>query len=365
MQQEIKKVYWEKLVRGMGELFDRFVSSDEVIRIDKLEVDLGRIEWKHFCEEFVKKALEKLELYLLKLVKTKSGEKIKPVPYRQNRFQQWLYFLENGVFDWRANIREEADFHLAVMDSLAMESASVDILARLLKRESRAFDRLVYQHDDGFLKTLAELYTGEKQSILADVWPEIKTIVKRIDPVQKNPEITAGLESQQSFRFYFWSQILQTTILERQKKTWQELVILFLRKMVQKAYWAEFENEIRRYLKLEKVNFPRLQEIADLLAADNISNAQLNKKETQIEKESKFPIQEKKEGAKKHQKSTSDSSKDSSTEENPKTDAERKKSANDPESDKDKPFATLKQNGETIDGDDPENKLVNPGNPEK
>jgi len=271
-QDHISKVYWEKLARKMGELFDRYVGPDEVIRLDSLEIDLGRIEWKNFDDEFVKRALEQLELKLIQLLKVDKGQ-VLPASYRQNRFQQWLSFLEKGAFDWHVVIREEADFHRAVLDSLGMEAASIAQLSGLVKRSQRAFDRLILQHEDAFLKTLAELYTGHQQDALPQVLAEFREVVDRIDP-PPGQLVLARFRKRQAIRFHFWAQVLATAVLERRKDNWQQLALGFLKILAREQDWPELIGRIRAEMERQPAALPLLRKVLESLPPSPFSRAE-------------------------------------------------------------------------------------------
>lgn len=271
-QDHISKVYWEKLARKMGELFDRYAGPDEVIRLDSLEIDLGRIEWKSFDDEFVKRALEQLELKLIQLLKVDIGQ-VAPASYRQDRFQQWLSFLEKGAFDWHVVIREEADFHRAVLDSLYMEAASMAQLSGLVKRSQRAFDRLILQHEDAFLKTLAEHYTGHKQDALPQVLAEFREVVNRIDP-PSGQLVFARFRTRQSTRFHFWARVLTTAVLERRKDNWQQLAIGFLKILTREQDWPELISRIREELERQPAALPLLRKVVGSLPPSPFSKAE-------------------------------------------------------------------------------------------
>ena len=143
-QQEISKIYWQKLVVKLEELFDRLVGEDELVRLQKLEINLGRIDWADFEEEFLKRVLAELELEITRQLIAASPQ-VQRLSARENLFQHWMSFLEKGVFNWAAVSVEEPQLHRAVLDSLAMGVKAVAQLRQLLQNKPVAFDRLENQ----------------------------------------------------------------------------------------------------------------------------------------------------------------------------------------------------------------------------
>lgn len=247
----------------MDELFDRYAGPEEVIRLKSLEIDLGRIQWKKFDDEFVNRALEQLELQLIQLIR-QDREQLLAIPVRRNRFEQWLVFLQKGALDWRVSREMEADFHKLVLDSMGMESAAVQQLRGLIQSNPKAFDRLIFQHPDPFLKILTELYTGRKQDALSQVLSEIKEMVNRIDLLPVQWLGLVGSRRGESLRLHFWKQILGIVILERQKQDWHELVIMFLKSLVRERDWPLLVRRIRTEMSLHRQGWPFIEKALDL-----------------------------------------------------------------------------------------------------
>ena len=84
-QQEISKIYWQKLVVKLEELFDRLVGEDELVRLQKLEINLGRIDWADFEEEFLKRVLAELELEITRQLIAASPQ-VQRLSARENLF---------------------------------------------------------------------------------------------------------------------------------------------------------------------------------------------------------------------------------------------------------------------------------------
>ena len=95
LQQEIGRIVREKLLPAIEALFDRFAAADELIRIDKLELDIGRVSPTDLETTLVNKILKQLEEQLeIAVINRPLG--VERLPLVENHFEQWLFFLENG-----------------------------------------------------------------------------------------------------------------------------------------------------------------------------------------------------------------------------------------------------------------------------
>ncbi|MCB0594925.1 MAG: hypothetical protein H6557_34395 [Lewinellaceae bacterium] len=256
-QQEISKIYWQKLVVKLEELFDRLVGEDELVRLQKLEINLGRIDWADFEEEFLKRVLAELELEITRQLIAASPQ-VQRLSARENLFQHWMSFLEKGVFNWAAVSVEEPQLHRAVLDSLAMGVKAVAQLRQLLQNKPVAFDRLILQHPDPFLKTLVELYTGKNQLQLTEALPAVMRL--REDWKDFNWEMPAGrqVSSSRSIRFLFWQHHISQVAIRQQKEEASQLINRFLKSLVSPEQWPVFLLRLQREEALQKKDWQPL-----------------------------------------------------------------------------------------------------------
>jgi hypothetical protein len=175
LQRALSQRFWEAIAPLLSDLFDQFSYPDEVIRIDRLDIELDRLslsDWQTELPPSVYQALrDALEQILSLSVATPhtlfEKTNLRRTPLRQTQFEAWLYFLETGQMPETASL--EGDWRQAALASVAAESKSVDILRGLFLQKPLVIERLVLQHDEPFLIQLAEAITGRKQTDLADL----------------------------------------------------------------------------------------------------------------------------------------------------------------------------------------------------
>ena len=106
MQEQVSKICKEQLTPALDDLFNRLVSTDEIIAIEKIEIDLGEMQPRNLEKELVEKVIQELEKQIpIQLLPDAKGTT--KIPVQQNQFQMWLEFLERGTLP-RASIKQAA-----------------------------------------------------------------------------------------------------------------------------------------------------------------------------------------------------------------------------------------------------------------
>jgi len=164
LQQAAGQVFWKRILPRLERLFDQHSSPQEVLRIERLEIDLGSCRPGELSEALENRFLEAVALELKRLAARPTGDpglQRQSVP--ESQFGQWLYFLEHGSLPWSAipgregRVFEEAP----LLETLAAVPLLKASLQRLLRERPAARRRLVLQYRDAFV--------GELAARLADV----------------------------------------------------------------------------------------------------------------------------------------------------------------------------------------------------
>ena len=113
IQQQARDYYYQQIAPALEKLFDELSSENEIVHIEKLEIDLGDLGWKN--DRF---ALDKESIY--RILKQTFGNTVSAsansidsnalVSYRtpeENTCLQWLYYMEKGVLPWEVQTTDE------------------------------------------------------------------------------------------------------------------------------------------------------------------------------------------------------------------------------------------------------------------
>ena len=179
MQQEFGQLTRQKLQPALEKLFDRFAGSEELIRLDRLELDLGTVDNPLSEGAIVKAIVQGLEEKLLQQI-TYSNREVDRITVQLDRFDQWLFFLEKGHLPMMAAKVQEEELHAAVLQHLSEKPNDWLRLEVLVYQQPIALDRLVKQHAASFLVKLLAATTGHQQQEIPSLLEELSRLVKAL-----------------------------------------------------------------------------------------------------------------------------------------------------------------------------------------
>jgi hypothetical protein len=221
LQQRFNNLYWEVIVPAIEKLFNELSDEDEIICMDRLELDLGLLDFENLDrDEIAKEVVLQLKNSIQeKLYKEKKSTEL-ILPMRIWHFNYWLQWLENGFLPGQELFIEQ-NWQNSVLETLGLHSQQVLELQIFLKRKPIALQRLVMQHSSDFLVSLVELYTGHNQKKLLTFFKEIKLILR--GRIKKN--IANQIRQTE---YIIWRIILHKSIIQRIKISSQELCTMVL-----------------------------------------------------------------------------------------------------------------------------------------
>ncbi|MEZ5039257.1 MAG: contractile injection system tape measure protein [Saprospiraceae bacterium] len=193
LQEQFSQFHWRLIVPALEQLFDRLVGEDILLRLDKLEIDLGEItEQDLLSTEMIDLLVQQLEEAITVELQRPSPQSVLVKPMT-NLFKQWLFFLEHGYLPFHACLPVSSSiWQKAIFESLALEEKAVIDLHLLLSRRPMAFERLLLQYDNSFLQKIVELNTGYPQEKLRQTIEAlaklVASLVKEIKGIQKKNE---------------------------------------------------------------------------------------------------------------------------------------------------------------------------------
>lgn len=225
IQQQVSDHFYQDLVPVMGKLFDKLVAEDTVVRLDKLELNLGAISinkinngaWVQLVQQILE---EELKRAIQRADKT-DGALVQPL--HLSSFEQWCYFMEHGFLPWNAG-KPSPEWHSQVLESLARHYNSAATLRKLLGDHPKARERVVQQHDPAFLSHLIELLTARKQTNLESVIRELATVLHFVTKDTKGTTLTIS-----AIRNIVWQLVLDLAASQTLEATTEQLIIRLLR----------------------------------------------------------------------------------------------------------------------------------------
>ena len=158
LQDRIRNIYYEKIIPFLDTLFSGFIKDDIIIRLDKLDIDLGHINEddleKQLTEKIIVAVRHQLESSLQ--FDVKDSRNVQLIPGGQSVINGFLYFLSQGHFPWWCGIND-----LTVLESAVTKQYKTDIglpakLLQLLNTDEYATRRLNFQFSKSFRAFIVE-----------------------------------------------------------------------------------------------------------------------------------------------------------------------------------------------------------------
>lgn len=148
LQQRASRVFQEQVLPELDKLFSRIAPADRIIRLDRLEVDLGNISEQDWERRFVEQCLEQIARRVADAA-FEAGEG-GPLPEtlapEENARGIMMYFLETGLLPWHAKglTLNQLEKILAAMPAEPLAVFGQSLLS-LFQRDERVVQRLTQQ----------------------------------------------------------------------------------------------------------------------------------------------------------------------------------------------------------------------------
>jgi hypothetical protein len=236
IQQAASNCYWEEILPVLERVFDELSSEGEYLRVDRLELDLGKI-----TAADLRGGGMRAGLYTLLKRQLEEGLKGRPsaeapLPSRESgpehALRQWMYYMQHGRLHW-SQPSLSGDSYNAVLEMLSADYAAVSHLREAMLREARLLSRIAAQHPDTFLETLTGILVAEKQTGLIEVIGDILHMSRLLEadvrrgpmPIEKDLSGDEGATSIHHANLLAWmernSEFLRLPEPRRKEAVWR------------------------------------------------------------------------------------------------------------------------------------------------
>lgn len=225
-QQRLSRFFQEEAAPALERLFDRIAPPGKVVRIERLEVDLGFLQANQIdTEETLRKLVRAVEEAIQKALHSAGPDH--STNSANSVFLQWLYFLESGVLPWYAENSLPAGWQMVVLEQLGLDATAAIRLRRLLSGATSSLDRLIRQHSDDFLEAVGTLLTGRSHVMVQQVIQELLHIhhLPRVARQKNLPPLPDARET----RNQLWKWVFANDFGERRALDMEALLSGFIR----------------------------------------------------------------------------------------------------------------------------------------
>jgi len=224
VQQLASEQYHKNVITVLQKAFDKVYGDGEVVRIDRLEIDLGVL-----TEKEIEKGIWETMIFKIlteQLDRLKHGKFSEAVIKRQSPAagfaDQWLFYMQKGYLPWNAAQIDDG-WHEKVLYGLATDFTLVTRLRSLIGTDESSVKRIVFQHKENFLVALTESLTAQSQKLLPSAIDEIIQLILFLRRTGTPQKVTKA-----SLRHRLWQQVLTYGANQREKKTSEALIVHLL-----------------------------------------------------------------------------------------------------------------------------------------
>ncbi|MDJ0620116.1 MAG: contractile injection system tape measure protein, partial [Calothrix sp. MO_192.B10] len=154
LQSEVSRLFQQQGLQEMAYLFDQLVGEEEVVRLDRLEVDIGSIDSRFLADEFIHNLLaalrETLGDRLSDRLLNNNAAKPETITRNGSDWQVLLHFLRYGRLPWWCPARDWQDWRSRWSALVQSDTNWQNELRELLINYPAAQQRLVEQLPEAF-----------------------------------------------------------------------------------------------------------------------------------------------------------------------------------------------------------------------
>ena len=208
LQQQVSNQFWESVLPMLEDEFNKLASEEEVISLERVEIDLGVISvadlrdglWHadllaHLKKQSNTTSLQEIEHQDRSLIRRSIAG---------NYYKQWLFYMRNGYLPWNNMTQIDTAWYASILEEPATDYQSITELRNEIESNTLLVLRIIRQHTLSFLVRLIEVLTAEKQDGLLSLLRKISSLTA---PGNK-PEVTNEFKLQTDFAAIVYENIV-------------------------------------------------------------------------------------------------------------------------------------------------------------
>ncbi|MCL2931295.1 MAG: hypothetical protein MGG11_03070, partial [Trichodesmium sp. MAG_R03] len=216
LQNEVSRIYRQKVVPLIDNLLSQSIAPDTIHRINTLDINLGNIDINNLEEDLIEKVTEQiqkqLEIEFSSSIKEKnifdSGQKnversnysdsqqerklknlqvFKIENKRRSQLEILSYFVETGMLPWWAENFSKQELEKSCDYLITDSPIQVKYIIEESLKNLRKLQRLIYQFSDVMLLKIVSLFTGDLVEFIANYNTDIKPIFEQLEQTRNIP----------------------------------------------------------------------------------------------------------------------------------------------------------------------------------
>ncbi len=154
------RVFQEKVLPRLDELFSRLAPEDRIVRIERLNLDLGTLDPERWESDFAEACFQHFEHSLQSLTTPVTSpdktEGVRTLDPSTNAAETLFHFLQTGTLPWHATGRRLRDLETLLTEAGVLPPETLQRIADLLRQKPAALRRFVWQFSATFVQRTME-----------------------------------------------------------------------------------------------------------------------------------------------------------------------------------------------------------------
>jgi hypothetical protein len=158
LQQIATQVLKNQGMTVLEKAFNQKVSAHQLVRLERLDIDLGVLQGPDWPEQFSHRLAEQLEQSLDRVLQNQAetaSTPSSPATSEESLFEQFLFFCQHGRLPWWGG--KPAANWLEILQRTITQGQWQNLLAQV-RRDHTTFRRLLYTTHDSFLESLLQRF---------------------------------------------------------------------------------------------------------------------------------------------------------------------------------------------------------------
>ncbi len=171
LQRQAGRVFQQEVLPKLDEIFSKIAPEGRIIRIERLEIDLGRLSEGGWERDFIERCVEQIARKVEEAVFDASLEPeagVQVLSGEENDLDVFLFFLKTGALPWHARGTSLMTLESSIAEIVVSRPEQYRrALLPVLRQESRALTRLVRRFSPAFSEMLVEAVLGLSPGTIA------------------------------------------------------------------------------------------------------------------------------------------------------------------------------------------------------
>lgn len=200
LQQRVNDFFYSSVLPVLESSFDQISSDQQIIQLDKLEIDLGRLSLKDIQRDaWSQLVLTKLRRELSDHLR--SSVKNNPSVERAvSASAQWVYYMKTGHLAWNT-VLSTNEWLTSVLEGFASDIKAVEELKKLIRENPVALRRITLAHSAEWLTHIVEVITASRHQI-------IPVLIKVLEQMPSDQLSTEPSSSNRETLRKIWQRVL-------------------------------------------------------------------------------------------------------------------------------------------------------------